>query len=442
MADFSILNNTLRSNLLAVRKTQKLIDETTLRLASGLKVNSAIDDPQNFFSARALEFRANDLRRRLDGIGQSIRVLQETQIGIDASLNILDLAESYLEDIVTRYQAGDISLTPSGTATNVTDFRPSSTDFVSYAGAQDSGAPVLVTNGGSDFTLDGNLWKRALINYTVTSDTVLEFEYASTATPEIASIGFETDNAFPNDNNRFFLHGTQFGGISYAAPIPTFQYSGSGAYETYQIPIGAFFTGTFSHITFINDDDSGPLGNSSYRNLSLREGPVNNALVEPPGLQEGYGLILQQLDELVEDASYRGINLLKNGTLQTLFNETGTNQLVTEGIDATSSGLGLSADGFSSIDIVEAKIEQVRTAREALRSYSGTIASDLDIIKTREVFTRETINTLIAGRDDLTLADQNEEGANLLALQTRQSLGVTSLSLASQSQRSILTIFS
>ena len=101
-------------------------------------------------------------------------------------------------------------------------------------------------------------------------------------------------------------------------------------------------------------------------------------------------LILQQLDELVEDASYRGTNLLTNGTLQTPFNETGENYLVTEGIGATSPsglGLGLSGADFRSIEVVEAKLEQLRNAREVLRSYSGTVSSDLVIIKTREVFT-------------------------------------------------------
>ena len=441
MTDFSILTNAFRNNLLAVQKAQKLIDKATLRLATGLKVNTALDDPQNFFSARALEFRANDLSKRLDGIGQNIRALQETQIGIDASLDLLDLAESYLNTIESRYQAGEIELIPQGPPTNITEFRPSATDFIGYAGGQDSGGPVTVTNGGADFTLDGNLWKRVLINYTVTADTVLEFEYASSAVPEIASIGFETDNTFTNDSNRFFIHGTQFGGISYAAPIPTYQYTGGGAYETYQIPIGTYFTGTFSHITFINDDDAAPLGNSSYRNLSLREGPVNNALVAPPEIQAEYETILRQLNEIVEDAHYRGINLLTNETMETIFNAKGTHSLITEGIDATYAGLGLIADDFNSIEAVRAKIEDVKNARKTLRSYSTTIASDLNIIQTREQFTRESIITLLAGSDDLTVADQNEEGANLLALQTRQLLATTSLSLASQSNRNILTLF-
>ena len=91
--------------------------------------------------------------------------------------------------------------------------------------------------------------------------------------------------------------------------------------------------------------------------------------------------------------------------------------------------------------MVDQASDEVRAALASVRSFGSTLANDLSIIQTRRDFTEETINTLTAGADDLTVADQNEEGANLLALQTRQTLGVTSLSLASQSQQSVLRLF-
>ncbi|MCB1681383.1 MAG: flagellin, partial [Alphaproteobacteria bacterium] len=78
---------------------------------------------------------------------------------------------------------------------------------------------------------------------------------------------------------------------------------------------------------------------------------------------------------------------------------------------------------------------------DTVRSFGNSIANDLAIIQTREDFTKNTINNLQEGADKLTVADQNEEGANLLALQTRQTLGVTSLALASQSQQAVLRLF-
>lgn len=422
-----ILSGALKSQLTAIKSIARTVDEVQLRLATGKSVNSAFDDPLNFFTAQALDNRANDISRRLDGIGQSIRTLQTAESGVEAALRLLDTAEAYLQDIEQRYAAGEIELIGGGPPTNLTEILPTAGDFTSYAGAQDSGGPVTVTNGGADFELDGNLWKRLLINYTVTADTVLEFEYASTLTPEISAIGFETDNNFSNDNDRFFLNGTQFGGLNYSAPIPTYQYTGGGAYESYSIPIGTLFTGTYSHITFINDDDAAPLGNAAFRNVTLREGPLNTSLVAPPELQEGYEALLDQLDRIAVDANYRGINLLQKENLTTAFNEARTSTLITEGIDATSKGLGLQREDFASIEAVQLKIEQVREARLALREYLGTLASDLNIVQTREDFTRNTISILQSGRDDLVLDDANETGAELLALQVRQQIQFSTL---------------
>ena len=125
----------------------------------------------------------------------------------------------------------------------------------------------------------------------------------------------------------------------------------------------------------------------------------------------------------------------------TFFNEDRSNTLTTEGIDFTALGLGIAQGDFTNIDSIQDSITETGAALESVRRFGSSIANDLAIIQVRQQFTEETINTLEAGADDLTLADQNEEGANLLALQTRQQLGVTALSLAAQSQQSILRLF-
>ncbi len=422
----SILNPVQQRQLTAIRSTARLVDDVSKRLASGLKVNSAIDNPQNFFSSQALNFRAADISRRLDGIGQSIRTLQEADTGLDSALGILDVAESYLVDIEEKYQAGEIVPEPLGEPTNVTEITAAAADFINYAGGQDSGGPVAVANGGTEFTISGNLWKRLALNYTVTAETVLEFDYEGVITPEISAIGFENDSNFGNDNNRFFLNGTQLSGLNYAAPTATFQYTGPGVVHV-EIPVGTFFTGTFSHLAFINDDDSNPTGTSVFSNIILREGEPNNALVSPPGLQEGYETILNQLDDLVADADYRGINILRNEDLTTLFNEDGSSNLVTEAIDATSRGLGLQREDFNSLEAVQTKLSQVREAQLTLRRYAATVATDLNVLQTRQDFTRQTINTLLAGGDDLVIDDQNRAGAEFLAARVRQQIQFSTL---------------
>jgi flagellin len=158
-------------------------------------------------------------------------------------------------------------------------------------------------------------------------------------------------------------------------------------------------------------------------------------------LQNDYNELRNQIDGLVADASYRGVNLLQSGTLTTTFNEDRSNKLVTEGVDFTASGLGISKGSFTNEASVDSSISQLRNAKTAARSFGESIANDLAIIQTREGFTKSTINTLETGADKLTLADQNEEGARMLALQTRQQIGFVSLSLASQASQGILRLF-
>jgi flagellin-like hook-associated protein FlgL len=158
-------------------------------------------------------------------------------------------------------------------------------------------------------------------------------------------------------------------------------------------------------------------------------------------LEKDFNKVRTQIDQLVADSHYRGVNLLDGDNLTTAFNEDRSTSLVTEGAILSSSGLQLNAANFSSVGIAETTMTTVREALVTVREFSASLATDLAIIQTRQDFTKETINTLEEGADKLTLADPNEEGAKMLALQTRLQLGVTSLSLASQSQQSVLSLF-
>ncbi len=153
--------------------------------------------------------------------------------------------------------------------------------------------------------------------------------------------------------------------------------------------------------------------------------------------------IRTQITELVSygDTGYRGTNLLNGDDLTSFFNEFRTSSLTTEGVTFTADGLGLSEADFSRESSVDGALAEVRAALESVRAFGSTLANDLSIIQTRQDFTTNLVNTLQEGSDKLVVADQNEEGTKLLALQTRQQLGVTSLSLASQSQQSILRLF-
>lgn len=156
-----------------------------------------------------------------------------------------------------------------------------------------------------------------------------------------------------------------------------------------------------------------------------------------------YTTIQAQITSIADDSGYRGLNLLNAETLTVNFNEDGSSNLSVVGFDATAAGLLLAPPQNAWADNADINMDTglMDTAITKLRTQSQTLSANLNIITTRQEFTDSMINTLQTGADNLTLADMNQEGANMLMLQTRQSLGTTSLSLSSQAAQSILRLF-
>ncbi|MEA2988886.1 MAG: flagellin, partial [Alphaproteobacteria bacterium] len=184
--------------------------------------------------------------------------------------------------------------------------------------------------------------------------------------------------------------------------------------------------------------------------LGLTNGTSNGvASVSTPdptrtSLQSDYNNVLSQIDSLAKDSSYNGVNLLYGDDLKVVFNEKGTSTLTISGVTFDSAGLALSAvtgTSFQSNANIDAAIASLDKALSALRSQASRFGSTLNTVQTRQDFTKSLINTLQTGADVLVLADSNEEGANMLALQTRQSLSTTALSLANQASQAVLRLF-
>jgi flagellin-like hook-associated protein FlgL len=162
-----------------------------------------------------------------------------------------------------------------------------------------------------------------------------------------------------------------------------------------------------------------------------------------------YQAVLSQIDFMAEDSGYKGVNLLAGtSTVMTVsFDELGDSFLNMTGFDASAmTGLSLTAadweDGTDiSREAIEAAISALDEAKITLRTESSKLANNLAIVTARQEFTQGMINVLKDGAAGLTNADMNEEGANMLMLQTRQALGTTSLSLASQAAQSVLRLF-
>ncbi|MDA9463886.1 DUF1522 domain-containing protein [Bradyrhizobium sp. CCBAU 53415] len=154
--------------------------------------------------------------------------------------------------------------------------------------------------------------------------------------------------------------------------------------------------------------------------------------------------ILAQIDTTSQDSSFNGVNLLNGDTLKLVFNETGSSTLSINGVVFNAAGLGLSnlVNGVDFIDngATNKVLASLNAASSTLRSEGSALGSNLSIVQVRQDFSKNLINVLQTGSSNLTLADTNEEAANSQALSTRQSIAVSALSLANQSQQSVLQL--
>lgn len=175
---------------------------------------------------------------------------------------------------------------------------------------------------------------------------------------------------------------------------------------------------------------------------------TTSSTTEAESLESQFNTMLDNISTLATDSSYKGTNLL-GGTSESLvvtFDAAGSQTLTLTGFDSeVNTGLSV-ADGANweatgTTNNVGACITNLDNAIDELRTESKKMANNLSIITTRQSFTDMMMNTLNDGAANLTNADMNEESANMLMLQTRQSLGTTSLSLASQAAQSVLRLF-
>ncbi len=272
MADIS-LSSGIRSNLLSLQSTANLLNRTQTRLGTGKKVNSAIDNPTNYFTSVALKNRSDDLTSRLDGIAKGIQTVKAADTGISGIKSLI----GQLKGIVSDAQ-------------------------------------------GTSSTTD-------------------------------------------------------------------------------QITLGSRF-------------------------------------VE----------VRRQIDRLASDAGYDGVNLLQGASLTIQFAEkAGDSTLGLQGFtaNATSTDVGVStatAAYFTDMAQLTQVVTTLETAETNLRNQSRALSANLSILTARQDFTKNLVSTLTTGADNLVNADTNEEAANLLALNTQQSLGVNALSLASQQAQSVLKL--
>jgi flagellin-like hook-associated protein FlgL len=489
----------VRQNLLSLQNTAALLASTQGRLATGKKVNSALDNPASFFTSQSLTNRASDLNSLLDSIGQAQKTLQAADTGISSLTSLVQSAKSIATQArqapqpttntygtitktgtsqaevigaVTGTVAGP-AITANGTLTltvNGVDRNIALTNgdnqatilskinaVTGVAGTNEVIATVdgsnnlvlTATNADVDFTINASSTAQTLTDLGLTGGTavnstsLLDRIVAGGGTGGTSSLTIAV-NAGTAQTITF---GTAAGQVSTQAELNTALSNISGLTGSVSGTVSSFVVGSSStqNSLALTGSDAGVTTAIGFTN-----GTTNGTLISTTGsdatrtsLQADYNNVLTQIDALAKDASYNGVNLLFGDDLKVVFNEKGTSSLTISGVTYDSAGLGLSAvggTGFQSNSTIDTAITSLDSALSTLRTQAAKFGSNLTTVQTRQDFTKNLINTLQTGADNLVLADTNEEGANLLALQTRQALSTTALSLSAQADQAVLKI--
>ncbi|WP_050631088.1 flagellin [Bradyrhizobium viridifuturi] len=383
-----ILSSSVRQNLLSLQSTADLLSTTQNRLATGKKVNTALDNPTNFFTAQSLDNRASDINNLLDGIGNGVQVLQAANTGITSLQKLVDTAKSIANQVLqsptgytTRSQVTSTAAL-GGTAANLVDGTTIKSGDV-LAIAASAGQPAFTFTFGANSSLAQLNTALSASNLTASLDSSNKLVITTTNDAASATIG-----------------------------AVTFTNTGGG-------------TATFSAA------GTAPVADSASQSARA-------ALVQQ------YNNTISQITTTAQDASFNGINLLNGDSLKLTFNETGKSTLSITGVTFNATGLGLKSltagTDFLDNNSANSVISSLGTASSALRSEASTLGSNLSIVQIRQDFSKNLINVLQTGSSNLTLADTNEEAANSQALSTRQSIAVSALALANQSQQSVLQL--
>jgi flagellin-like hook-associated protein FlgL len=382
-----VLSAAVRQNLLSLQSTAELLSTTQNRLASGKKVNTALDNPTNFFTAQGLDNRASDINNLLDAIGNGVQVLQAANTGITSLQKLVDTARSIANQVLQTTVGYSPKSTVSssaalgGTAANLVDGVTIKAGDVLTIASTGGGTPTSITFGANE-SLD---------------------QLNAALAPNNLSAGLDA-------NNKLVIT-TLNDAASKTVGAIIYTNTGGG-------------TVTFGAV-------NPPIADV-------------NSQVTRANLVAQYNNIIAQITTTSQDASFNGINLLNGDDLKLTFNETGKSTLNIRGVTYDAPGLGLApltaGTDFLDNDSAKAVIAKISLASDVLRSEASSLGSNLSIVQIRQDFSKNLIIVLQTGSANLTLADSNEEAANSQALSTRQSIAVSALALSNQSQQSVLKL--
>ncbi len=500
-----VLTASVRQNLLSLQSTAELLSTTQTRLATGKKVNTALDNPTNYFTASGLDARASDINNLLDSIGNGVQVLQAANTGITSLQKLVDTAKSIANQALqtpSGYSTkSEASATIAGaTADNLLGGTTTAATNAVTTGTVDLSGGIDASGGAIAFTINGEtvtltttggtagVWSlndiineinnTANVGVTASDDGSGHLRLTSTGTAgatDAITLGGTTAGVFgasptvtpgADASTTGGLSGTTLSiaaSADGAIPAVTINFgTGGGQVSTLDQLNTALANSNMTAsinssgkitLTTTNDHASSTIGvlsgtatGAGLFTAGAGSSPVVDANSQNTraGLIDQYNKVIEQIRTTAQDASFNGVNLLNGDQLKLVFNETGKSTLTIQGVTFDPAGLGLEdlAKGTDFLDNsnTNAIIDKLNAASTTLRSQASAFGSNLSVVQIRQDFNKNLINVLQTGSANLTLADTNEEAANSQALATRQSIAVSALALANQSQQSVLQL--
>jgi flagellin len=386
------LTSGMRNNLVSLQNTVTLLDRTQSRLSSGKKVNSALDNPINYFAAQSHLSRAADISNYKDSMSEAIQTIQSANNGITSIKSLIETARGL----------GQAALNASANSVGFTLTAMTSGGTITIGGTAYSAVNTGAVNNQINVAdADGN----ALTVDEIVSNLAAKINQVTETTP------FGDIKAVVNGNR-----------ITLTSISTTLAITSTSVVST------------ASSSTTITVDSKVTAERSTYA--------------------AQYESIMTQIDSLAGTGGYKGNNLLTNDTLSVGFeggsiSVKGFNAYVsdmkvnTKGYADYSTGLGSASDNtkWALASNIKFDLNNLDKGIQKLKEESSKLSSSLSVINIQQDFSTAKINVLTTGANNLTAADANEEGANMLMLQTRQSLSTTALSLSAQAAQSVLKLF-
>jgi flagellin len=395
MSDIT-LDASTRSNLLSLQNTTDLLNRTSNRLSTGLKVASPVDNAPAFFASQALSSRASDFGDVQSTIDQAISSLNAAQQGLTEITKLVNNLSGILVSLqsVTSTSASDSLVDQYNALLTQVDFLASD---ASYQGTN------LINNTTQNLTIDFN------------------------ADFGLSTLTFLSVNAISNNSSGLglstFAHGAFFTVTSTVTSQPSSASLGSVAshqsvpsFASRPALVQVSSQGSTASSTSIASQSSIPstASNPSRASIASTQSVPSAQSVPSQASANSFPSVatIASTPSVVSIASAASVHSIAGPTIAAV-----NTALVTKTNTA------------------------VQNAINKLRTTQSTLGSNTTVLSIRLEFTKNYVTGLQSGSDKLTLADLNEEGANLSTLQTRQQLGTVSLSISTKSEQGLLRLF-